>query len=196
MSSKTSTKRVPGITEKRLNNKRFRRTEDKILQVFFEDDDDINASTMSKKIGVARSTFHYHHRAIRDIIPDYRKYILQKYRRQIRKLLRIESIHMKTLYFNTLLFIFHHQRAFKILTKNEDKRIIEDIVSELTPKLERIMNLPKNSDKILAVYKSEVVALIWLWIKGDYTEEKINETVISIMDLTRSARVRLKELLR
>ncbi len=45
-----------GITEKKLRNRRFRRTEEAILKVFFEEDIYIGIGKMAKKAGVARST--------------------------------------------------------------------------------------------------------------------------------------------
>ena len=68
-----------GITEKRLKDKRFKKTEEAILRVFFETKECISVKSLAIKIGVARSTIYCHHKSIREILPDYEKYILKEF---------------------------------------------------------------------------------------------------------------------
>lgn len=73
------------ITEKKLNNKSFRNTEDKILRLFFAKHMLISIKELAMKIGIARSTVYRHHRSLERIIPDYEIFLMQKYRRAMRK---------------------------------------------------------------------------------------------------------------
>ena len=82
-------KRRFGLTEKRMNDRRFRRVEEAILKVVINEDYYIGVGEMAKKIGVARSTVYNHHRAVREIIPDYEKYLLSRYNRIINKILKM-----------------------------------------------------------------------------------------------------------
>ena len=43
-----------GISERRLANKRFRKTEDAILKVFFEDDGCVSAREIAKRAGMSK----------------------------------------------------------------------------------------------------------------------------------------------
>lgn len=185
----------PGITEKRMNNKRFRKTEEKILKVFFEEDNYISLDRMAKKIGIARSTLYHHHRAIREIIPDYQRYIMRRYKRRIRRLLRDKNTKMQVLYTGLLIFILQHSDVFAILYKNGRRDIVSDMIGLLTPRIERKLNLPKNAADIISIYVSEVTELIWLWIGRSCPDQEINILLSEIKFLTDSARTRLRPLL-
>lgn len=61
-----------GITEKRLNDKRFKKTEEAILGAFFDKNGYITVMEIAKKVGVTRSTIYGHHRVMREIVKDYK----------------------------------------------------------------------------------------------------------------------------
>ena len=184
-----------GITEKRLKDKRFKKTEEAILRVFFETKDYISIKSLAMKIGVARSTIYGHHRAMREILPDYRRYILKKYERMIRKMINKKETEIKILYINILLFILRDKKIFKVFLKNGDKAIFEEMILKIKPMVETEMGLPKNSEKLYKVFVSEIGTLIEWWGNEGFNEDDMNAVLSDMLSLTKTARTRLAGLL-
>ena len=184
-----------GITEKRLANKRFRRSEEAILRAFFDGDNYISIDRMAAKAGVARSTVYHHHRAVREIMPDYEKYILCQYRRMIRKVLRNEKVNINMICLKILVFVLSNKWIFEILVKDGDGRVFEKMFLEIRADLERIMRLPKNSGILFAVYKSEIARLMCEWGVRGFGERELEKVKMEMVYLTETARARLKILM-
>ncbi len=183
-----------GITEKRLKDKRFKKTEEAILRVFFEAKEYISVKSLAIKIGVARSTIYCHHKTMRDILPDYEKYILKKYSRMVRGLVK-NKISIKALYINMLLFILRDKKIFEILLKNRDKVVFEEMILKIEFVVEKEIKLPKNSEKLYRVFVGEMMALIERWGKDGFSEDGMNGVLFDMLSLTRTARTRLAGLL-
>ncbi|MBQ3348302.1 TetR family transcriptional regulator [Candidatus Saccharibacteria bacterium] len=184
----------PGLTEKRMRDKRFKRTEEAILRVFFEEDNYISIEEIAKKVGVARSTFYHHHRAIREIIPDYERFLLRRYRRRVRRLLKKDNVRMKILYFEMLTFMARHREALGTLERDNRREVIAKMIQELAPKMDRLGSANDAHGKIMRVYQSEVVEIVRMWGEEGFSNEKIEVVLKDIMYLTETARVRLKPL--
>ena len=185
----------PGITEKRLNNKRFARIEWAILEAYFDGELCVSARTMADKVGVARSTIYNHHKTVREIIPDYERYILRKYKRMIRKALKGRGVRIKSLYAKALFFMLQNKRVFVVLARGGDRRVVEQMVMELRGRIEVVMRLPKNSNSLYNVYVDEVVGLILRWNADGLREAEMDELLVNIMHLTETMRQRLRFLL-
>ena len=185
----------PGISDKRLNNRRFYRTEEAILKAFFGGSDCISVGRVAQKAGVARSTFYHHHQAVDKIITDYRNYILVKYRRAIKGISDSKAVSTRILYTKTIFFIIQHKKIFKILLMGEDNKVFENMLVRLQPVLVDLMRLPKNSKKIFMVYTSEVAVLLNDWCKNGAREDEIQHLLDELLYLTDTARLRLKILL-
>ena len=110
-------KRRFGLTEKRMNDRRFRRVEEAILKVVINEDYYIGVGEMAKKIGVARSTVYNHHRAVREIIPDYEKYLRSRYNRIINKILKRREMRIRDVMRHVLIFVLHNREVFMFLEK-------------------------------------------------------------------------------
>ena len=182
----------PGITEKRLRNKKFRKTEDAILEVMLKEKDYMGLGAMAKEVGVARSTVYYHHRTVRAIVPDYKAYILMKYRRMIRKVLRNRRVRMRMVYLNMLTFMVINRRAFMIFDRVGDKSVMVVMIDELRRKVETMARLPRNSRKAFVVFRGEVLAILEKWSENAYDEAEIGEVLSDLSYLTETARTRLK----
>ncbi len=179
-----------GISEKKLADKRFKRTEEKILRLFFEDDCCFEMKALAKEASVARSTIYRHHRTMRNIIVDYEKYVLSQYRRMIRKCAdnSIRIIYLKTIY-----FIIGNKNIFKLLMKYSDERIFCKMI--MNKRISRTMGLPKNAHILYMVYVSEVARLLYEWGRRGFSEEEIERLLAEILYLTKTARSRLGILL-
>lgn len=184
-----------GITEKRLANKRFRKTEENILKAFLAEGLFTNANTIARKAGIARSTIYHHHHTIRDIIPDYEKFILNKYRCIIHKISKTNLFLSRSIYLKTLCFIVANRQTFQILTHYENNKIFYKMILEISPQIKDSMKLPKNSETLFSVYTSEVANVIENWAQNGFNESELDKVLNKIMFLTDSARTRLAPLL-
>ncbi len=182
----------PGLTKKRLNNKKFFRTEDAILKVILREKDYMGLGTMAKKVGVARSTVYYHHRAIKEIVPDYKVYILMEYKRMMRKALKNNDIRIKQVYLKMLTFIMINRRLFMVFDKMGDKSEMSKMVDELRTKIEEVTGLPHSSEKVFVVLRGELLAILEKWGESEYDEMMIEEVLGDLSYLTNTARNRLK----
>ena len=185
----------PGITVRRLRNRRLKRTENEIVRVFFEENECTTAEAVARQVGVARSTIYRHHHSVHEILPDYHRFAIRRYRRRVKKLFKSEGVGMRMLYRNLLLFILQNAEVMQILIQNGERAVVREMVEELVPKAERTMRLPKNSDKILRVYVEEVTEIIWIWLTSGGEVGEVERITGQIMELTETARVRLKMLL-
>ena len=184
-----------GLTEKRMSNKRFRKTEEAILKVFFEGDYYICTKELAKKVGVARSTVYNHHRTAREILPDYERYILRKFRRALRRMTKNKNVKLKSLYMKVLFLIMHEKRIFGVLMRGGRRETLEKIVLEMRVKIVNYAKLPKNSEKMFGVYVSEVVELVVGWGKRGFIEAEIEGLLEDIIYLTDTMRQRLAPLM-
>ncbi len=185
-------KKAVGITEKRLANKRFKRTEEVILKAFFECGDDAGTVKVAKRAGVARSTIFFHHRTVRNIVTDYEKYILNSYRKMMRKILVKKNTQLKTLFAKMLIFMALNKRIFEMILKRGDKAIVERMINTLKERILTAIKIPASGrEKIFKVYRSEVVTLINEWCKKGFDFDEIGTVVGDIIYLTETARTRL-----
>lgn len=182
-------KRV-GITEKRLANKRFKRTEGIILRAFFASSSDAGMIGIAKKAGVARSTVYIHHRAVREIIPDYERYVLKKYRKMVRRVLATKNSKLETVFMRMLIFMTTNKRIFAIILRSNNT-IIEKMLDEIEIKIISSIQVSRNRECVFKIYRSEVVVLIDDWCKRNFNCEEIDKVVENIIYLTKTARMRL-----
>ena len=178
------------LTEKRMSDARFRRTEKLIFDAICQKDPTPSVRQITKTTGLAKSTFYLHHATSHAIIPDIKWFILQKY---------VKSIHgqvqIKRLYTTTLFFILNHKRFFLFLTGRGDRDFLIKMLRQLDAQIELTARLPQNSDKILRVHSGEICELIFCWCESGMPEEGISRLISETLFLTKTLRPRLMQLL-
>lgn len=179
------------LTEKRMSDARFRRTEEVILNVIYKNGLNLNIKQITKKAGLSKSTFYLHHRAARTIIPDIKRFVLKKYTDRICN----QQTQIKRLYYTTLFFILNHKPLFVFLTEHGDRELIIAMLRRLDNQVESLAHLPKNSDKILCVHSGSVCELLVRWCKNGMPEDEISQLVSETAFLTSNMRVNLAPLL-
>ena len=184
-----------GITEKRLANKRFKKTEEAILRIFFEEKDYISICKMAERAGIARSTVYKHHRTVWNIASDYENYILAKYKTVIGRPDKLKYAKLKNLYRGTLVFILQNRQIFKVFIKSGRRDVFEKMIFLLKLKIESASGLPKNSGRVFKIYTSEVVTLLVEWGLGEFQDNEMEKLLVNILYLTETMRVRLVPLL-
>ena len=184
-------KYVAGITDKRLKNRRFKKTEEAILEVFLKEDNYISLGKMADRVGIARSTIYRHHKAIREIVPDYQKYILRKFKILMRN---NSGLCPKKMYERMLIFIIQNKKIFDVLLKSGETGVLKSMLMCLKPEIVGYTKLPKNYDKAFFVYMNEIVGLIEAWVMGGSEEDEMWVLLSDIDYLTDTLRVRLSGL--
>ena len=178
------------FTSKNMHHQRYRKTEEAILRAFFTAKQDSTMKKLAKEAGIGRSTIYTHHHAIREIVPDYEKYILTEYRTTMRKSLRAKTP-PKTLYLNTLLFIIRNRKIFKMFVKFNDRKILFKMLEILRPHIEASAHFPRNSEKIFKIYASETTEIIFEWGEHGFPDDKLEKVLSDIIYLTDTSRSHL-----
>lgn len=181
------------ITDKKLKDRRFRKTEEAILRAFFSNKRVLSARVITKRARISRSTLYRHHGTVYEIIPDYEAYILAKYCKLIDGLIKRREIKIKTIYCQMLIFILRNKGLLEKIVEKDGGELIEKMVKMLEPKIKEVYSLPKNCEKMLKIYEKEITGLVESWIKNDFYG---GEMIIlgDIMYLSNTFRLRLRPL--
>ncbi|MDO4508069.1 MAG: hypothetical protein Q4B65_01645 [Candidatus Saccharibacteria bacterium] len=171
------------LTEKKMLDCRFRRTEEAIFEAFSRGEPRSTCRVISRA-RISRSTFYHHHKGAIWILPDYRGYILRKYTRMINRLLKRRGLGMKTIYFRLIMFILREKQTFLMFLEMGERGILDEMVLKLGPRI-------RKAAKISGIYQAEVVVLIEEWERRGFREEEIDGLLANIMFLTETAWVRL-----
>lgn len=178
--------------EKRMKDRRFRRTEEKILTVFFDEaKKDTTIVKIAKKAKIGRSTIYTHHHAFRDILPDYQRYMLVEYSRTMKKFLMRKNVPLKKLFFEMLVFIMRNRKIFKLFLELGNLEVFKQMLKRLESRLTSALRLPKNSRKIFSIYVSEIVQVIANWGEVGFSEQKLESVLGDIVYLSETCRSRL-----
>ena len=175
----------------RLKERRFWKNEGKSVDIYMRKHEDLTVGKIARKTGLSRSTVYAHHHAIREIIPDYENYILSEYSRIIRKKMRKKDVQLKSLYLDMLVFILRNQKIFEMFLEFNDREIMIRMISKLENKIIDFARLPKEPGKILRVYMSEVVEIIFEWGNKKFSDEVLFKVLSDIMYLTETCGERL-----
>ena len=90
-----------------------------------------------------------------------------------------------------LVFILRNKKIFKMFLKFNDREIIGKMIKKMNTKIIRFAKLPKNSDKILKMYASEITEIIFEWGRKGFPEAQLERVLSDIMYLTKTCRTRL-----
>ena len=177
---------------KHLKDRRFRKNENLILDIFISKKGrDITSKKISRYAKLGRSTFYFHHCAVKEIIPDYEKYILASFSSAIKKKLLQKNTQLKTIYLDMLVFILQNKKIFKMFLKFDDRKIINQMVNKIGNKIRRFSRLSEKSTKIWKIYVGEITEVIFAWGHVGFPEEKLLEVLSDIMYLTETCADRL-----
>ncbi len=179
-----------GITDKKLKDKRFRINERAIIKAFFSNKKILGARVIARRAKISRSTLYRHHKTVYEIIPDYEKYILDKYYRLIGKLIKKRDVDTKTLYIYMLIFMMKNKEIFKMVLSRGNMKTIEKMIKKIESRVAIEYRLPKNCEKMLDVYRKEVLGIVEKWIKNDFTDDYTG-VLSDILYLTKTLRNRL-----
>lgn len=176
-----------GLTEKRMRNRRFFNNEQAIFIAYYKFKDYPSAKKLARIAGVSRSTLYRHHKKIQLISSDYEDYLLKNYRKTIKRFLKNNSS-LKNIYLRTLVFISSNREVFKALFRENHKDIIKKMINSIKPKILTEWHLSGNLDKIYGIYANEVLAIMEIWHKANFSNQTLESALSDILYLTKSSR--------
>ncbi len=180
------------LTIKAMSNKKFRKTEEMILRVFFSWKGGVmGMSRVARRVGIARSTLYRHHKAAGEIKDDLAEYVFDMYRRRMRRIMRKRDVRLRKTYMEMLVFIVQNRGLIGYLVKVGDKGLFERMVRELKPKVYSTQRLSDMYDDVYNIYVSEVVEILYWWGRREFNEVEISEVLGNIIYLSETIKQRL-----
>lgn len=174
-----------GLTEKKMANKKFRKTENAIFIAYYKFRDYPSAKTLARRAKISRATLYRHHSSPQSLSKDYEKYLLDAYAKKIKKLLK-RNPPLKTLFLRTLVFIHNHRLILKALFKEDHKEIIKKMLDKLKDRILKEWNYAGNTDKLYKVYQNEILGIIEAWGKNDFSVKETTSVLSDILYLTKT----------
>lgn len=182
---------IGGLSERKMKNRRFRQTEEKIFDVYFGTKEDLRMKELARRVGISRATLYRHHRAISKILPDYELYIYKNFLKYVKGFDYEKNLNIRLFYYRMLSFMLSYKKEFMVLLSRGETKTIKKMI-EITRDLVSLKyNLPKNSEIIVDIYNSEILSVIEEWGRRGFLEEDVDKTIVNIIYLSRTARTRL-----
>ena len=180
------------ITDKKLKNKRFQKTEEAIIMAFFLSKEKLSLKRLLYLAKISRSTLYRHHKNLTEIAPDYEKYILKKCKSYIKPLMKKDEPGLKNLYQRILVFMVANRLIIRFLLKYSNQNFLEKIVRALKPKI--LATGKVANGEMFNIYTKEIATIIEEWCKLGFKKDAIVPTTNKIMYLTDQAYIRLSPL--
>ena len=134
-----------------MQNRRYRKTEEAILEVLLKAKEMPSTGELTKRARISRSTLYRHHRAMPGIIPDYERDILAAFKREAKKFSGHKELNLESFYLKILIFILRYKRVFKILFRYSGDRVVETMVISAEEQIEKKCYLAKGSGRIFKI---------------------------------------------
>ncbi len=183
---------MSGLTEKKLQNKRFMHSEEAIICAFLSVRDYVSVDLLISRAQVSRSTFYRHHKNVRRIVLDYEDYLLNKFAKTMESW--EENKELRFYFKQLLIFIVANKKIMLFLVQHGGKGVLEELIMELEPIIIGKIKIPRWAETAIIVYRSEAMGLLEKWAEEDFYEGKLNRVLENIVYLTASARERLAKL--
>lgn len=183
-----------GLTEKNMTNKRFRQTEHDIFIAYYKLKNHSDTKSLAHHAGISRSTLYRHHQKSQNIPDDYEDYLLLTYNRLIQDCLRSKTTSLSNIYLRTLVFISNHKEVFVALFSDGHQGIIKKMLANLGPKITAFLCLDSKMSTAYIVYENEILGVIEVWSKHNFSSTKLDKTLKDILYLTSTAPERLAPL--
>ena len=179
--------KTSGLTERKMSNKRFYKTEHAILIAYYTLRDYPTAKKLAKKAHISCATLYRHHSGVYAIPTDYEEYLLATYKKTIRGLLR-RNTGIKTVFLRTLVFISSNHLIFIVLFRDGHSGAVKKMIELLKERVIEEWHLGGDIDKIYSVYQHEVLGVIEVWSKQKFTTKQLDSILSDILYLTNAAR--------
>lgn len=183
--------KTSGLTEKNMSNQRFRKTERAIFIAYCKVEDYQNARKIAKYANISRSTLYYHHKKAKNIPVDYEDFLMQVYQKSIQNYLYQKDTSLRVIFFRSLIFIASNRVVFKALFRDNRKEIVKKILNSLKNRILIEWKMTQVSSKFYLVYENEILGIIEIWSKQNFSNKALNSALDDILYLTATARRQL-----
>ncbi len=184
-----------GLTDEKMSNKQFYETERAIFIAYSKIRDYPTARRLTRAARISRSTLYRHHPKITRIPRDYEDYLLSVYDKAILKMVHNKKVKLKIVILRMLVFIMNHKEVFKLLLSDGRNATIKKMLSRIKPKLVDEWGTNNNFDKVFYVYANEVIGIIELWGRQNFSEQHLGSTLNDVISITKTAPRRLSFLI-
>ena len=160
---------------KKMKDRRYKKTEEKILTVFFDEGFE-TMREIAKRAGVARSTIYAHHHSVMEILSDWETYILAEYQAYIRR----------RDYFEIVVFILKNRQFFEVFLKFGNRGIIIKMIF--------VAWEVEKPGKVLRIVASGIAEIIFEWGERGFSEKEIERVLLDITYLSGTMKNNLRML--
>ena len=180
-----------GLTEKRMKDKRFRRTEEAFFKIVLVSGDYINIEKIVRETGISRTTFYRHHTAPQKIVDDYEEFVLDYSCRMMRDNKRMNT---KVVFYQTIVFIMKHKSVIDLVIHRDGERLLREMMVEVLPRIAIEYRFSNRCNKMKEVYVGELVGILRAWGKERFCDQQKEKVFSDLMFLTSTVRERLEPL--
>jgi len=184
-----------GITEKKMRNKRFYKTEYAIFIAYYSFKNYPTAKMLARRAHIARSTLYRHHRRTEEIPHDYEELLVSRYDKYIKKYCLKENFNFRKFFLYLLVYIVNNRVFFLPLFRDGRDGAIIRMLRHVRPFILDKWHLDGDMEKMYSVYTNEILGVIETWAKHNFSKKMLGQTLDDIMYLTNSARIKLAPLL-
>ena len=179
-----------GLTEKKMANRRFSKTERAIFVAYCKLRDYPSSKKIAQYAGISRTTLYRHHRRVAKIPEDYEDYLLKNYYKTMRGFVK-NGTKIRILYLRTLIFIMNNKEIILALFQEDKKEIIKGMVDFLKPCILNEWKMGGDLSKMFNIYKNEIVGVVEAWAGKKFSDKELDAVLEDIIYLTHTARRRL-----
>ena len=184
--SKTS-----GTLLEKMKDRRFRKTEEAIFEVFAENSVALDINTVIKGAKVSSSTFYRHHQSVNCLLSDYERLIIERYKKYMAEILKGRKDEFELIVYWTLIFIGKNKDKISVVAERGNFAVIYRMVGLYKNEVIDKSRLTRNVDKLFEIYAFEVCGLIRNWQETDFAREGFVSVKNDILYLTYTIRDRL-----
>lgn len=176
------------LTEQKLKDKRYRKTEEAIVGAFFLAQDNLNPKKIIKVANISRATLYRHHKSVYNVVTDYKEYITRKYASTINKSIN-RGATLRQIFQRTLVFIIANRKIITFIQKFGDQSVIESMLYTLEP---RVIDSHKvDPGEMCDIYVKETSAIIESWFSQGAHPTQFTAVISKLTYLTDTAKSHL-----
>ena len=165
-------------------DRRYQKTEEQILRLFFVYGDTITIERMAKMLGVSRSTIYRHHKSLKEMINFYTKKVMNECKGFCNE-------NAKRFYADLLIYIIKNKETFLMFYKMRDWRAFLSILEMNESVLTENAGYKQRVKKVFNIYKYEVVAVMNAWGEKEFNRDDFDVVLNDVLFLTKNMKVRL-----
>ncbi len=165
-------------------DKRYQKTEEQMLRLFFIYGDTITIERMAKILRVSRSTIYRHHKSLKEMIEYYIK-------KTVDECGEFCNDDTRKLYTDLLIYIIKNREVFLVFYKMRDSRALFTVLEMNEDSLMEYAGYRQRVTKVFNIYKYEIIAVMDAWGENGFNRDDFDVVLNDVLFLTKNMKVRL-----